>query len=227
MADARDFNLSSDNVWALDATAAAGAPVAPAQGTAYRDTTADFSAGFQYLSKSPSEVANEFLNLASKNILQLQTNGTLGWMGATTYPQGAICHGSNNLTYVSLQNGNVGQDPTTATSWWQVIYNSGGPYSNSRDYAGNTITIFGITLKWGYTANLTSSGTKSVTWGTPFATHCMNLQLTVTNPSGTGNSDKDYWTQTQSMSVNGFTFVNQCSAGGTGGGDVYWFAIGV
>ena len=225
MADARDFNLASDNVWALDATAAAGAPATPAQGTAYRNTTADFSAGFQYLSKSPSEVANEFLNLASKNILQLQTNGTLGWMAATTYPQGAICHGSNNLTYVSLQNANVGQDPTTQTSWWQVIYNSGGPYSNAAEWTTNTITIFGITLKWGYTANLASSGTKSVTFGTPFSNFCMNLQLTVTNT--TGSNQKNNWAQIQSMATTGFTFVNQCSDVEAGGGYVYWFAVGV
>ena len=225
MADARDFNLASDNVWAQDATAAAGAPATPAQGTAYRNTTADFSAGFQYLSKSPSEVANEFLNLASKNILQLQTNGTLGWMAATTYPQGAICHGSNNLTYVSLQNANVGQDPTTQTSWWQVIYNSGGPYSNAAEWTTNTITIFGITLKWGYTANLAGSGTKAVTFGTPFSTYCMNLQLTVTNYSG--DDRQNNWAQIQSMATTGFTFVNQCSDVEAGGGYVYWFAVGV
>lgn len=108
-------------VWADDATVVASTPASPTTGVAYRNTASDSTVGFQFNTKSPSEVANQWLWTASKILEQLQTLGTLGWNSTTTYPVGAIAMASDGAIYQGILTGNTGKEPTTETTFWTKL----------------------------------------------------------------------------------------------------------
>jgi hypothetical protein len=107
-------------LWADDATVVAVTPVSPSTGTAYRNTASDATVGFQFLTKSPSEVANQWMYTASKLLAQLETMGTLGWNTLTTYQVGAIAMASDGAIYQCIQTA-LNKDPTTQSSYWTKL----------------------------------------------------------------------------------------------------------
>lgn len=146
MADARDFKQVT--VWAADATAVSGTPPAPAQGTAYRDTANTLAAGFGFLTKNPSELANQALWLLSKSLDQIQTHGTLGWNSTTAYTLSALAFGSNNVTYMSQQANNTNHDPVTDDgTWWVAVRDV--PLDVSKVENGWASIGSGIQIRWG------------------------------------------------------------------------------
>ena len=239
MANARlnDWKQAFGAIWgsANTTVAAPGVPATPVAGTAYRDTTADsnpsadpgYLTGFPFLSKSPSQIANQVLFNLSSALDDLQTHGTIGWESNTAYPVGAICHGSDNLPYACVV-ANTGQDPIITTGYWQLMPPSpiSGPFSTTRDVVNN-IPLFGLVIKQGFTANPLTEGIKAVSFGTNFPNACLAVFMQCTNPDQSATGAHDYWTQLAGPpTVSGFSFFLQNATQNSGKGDNYWIAIG-
>ena len=60
------------------------------------------------------------------------------WDGLNTYIKGALVIGSDEKNYKSLQNSNIGNDPTVSPAWWEELLGETAPLA--------TATIQGITL---------------------------------------------------------------------------------
>lgn len=115
MSEARTDKLQG--IWAEDATVVSSTPPSPVTGTAYRNTSADATIGYKFLTKSASEISNQFLYTVSKLLDQIQSHGTLGWNATTTYPVGSITFGSDNQLYVCILEA-LNKDPTTEATYW-------------------------------------------------------------------------------------------------------------
>jgi len=176
----RDFNLAT--IWGSGAETTI--PGTPAQGTAYRNTAADFSPGFQFLSKSPSEIANQFMWVTAKTIAQLQTQGTLSYLSTTTYAKGALCYvvddGGTVGQYVALRS-NTGQNPITSPSDWAPI----APVVtwNTKESTG-ACSIGDLQLRWGVIlipSGLGHNTEANATFSNPFSNYCFVLLTTPVN----------------------------------------------
>jgi hypothetical protein len=94
----------------------------------------------------------------------LYENGIAEWKSTTTYYQNSICKVDNAL-YLSLQNNNTGNDPTSTVSYWKPIPlenvsidNSGSGFSLVKDVTDNVITFKTISVT-GY-GEITDNGDK-------------------------------------------------------------------
>lgn len=115
MSEARTDKLQG--IWAEDATVVSSTPPMPVTGTAYRNTSADATVGYQFLTKSASEISNQFLYTVSKLLDQIQVHGTLGWNATTPYIIGAMVFGSDNQLYICKEDA-LNKDPTSETTYW-------------------------------------------------------------------------------------------------------------
>ena len=82
----------------------------------------------------------------------LYENGIAEWKSTTTYYQNSICKVDNAL-YLSLQDNNIGNDPTSTVSYWKPIplenvsiENSGNGLSIVKDVTDNVITFKTISV---------------------------------------------------------------------------------
>ena len=82
----------------------------------------------------------------------LYENGIAEWKSTTTYYQNSICKVDNAL-YLSLQNNNIGNDPTSTVSYWKLIplenvsiEDAGSGFSIVKDVTDNVITFKTISV---------------------------------------------------------------------------------
>ena len=82
----------------------------------------------------------------------LYENGIAEWKSTTTYYQNSICKVDNAL-YLSLQNNNIGNDPTSTVSYWKSIplenvsiEDAGSGFSIVKDVTDNVITFKTISV---------------------------------------------------------------------------------
>ena len=82
----------------------------------------------------------------------LYENGIAEWKSTTTYYQNSICK-VNNALYLSLQDNNIGNNPTSTVSYWKPIplenvsiENSGNGLSIVKDVTDNVITFKTISV---------------------------------------------------------------------------------
>lgn len=112
----------------------------------------------------------------------LYENGIAEWKSTTTYYQNSICK-VNNALYLSLQNNNTGNDPTSTVSYWKLIplenvsiENSGNGLSIVKDVTDNVITFKTISVT-GY-GEITDNGDQ--------------LNIDIAGGGGGGSGDA-YW----------------------------------
>ncbi len=112
----------------------------------------------------------------------LYENGIAEWKSTTTYYQNSICKVDNAL-YLSLQNNNTGNDPTSTVSYWKLIPlenvsidNSGSGFSIVKDVTDNVITFKTISVT-GY-GEITDNGDQ--------------LNIDIAGGGGGGSGDA-YW----------------------------------
>jgi hypothetical protein len=96
-------------------------------GVSYRNIALDaptIRQGWEFQTKVLSENFNEIMWVVTMLQKQLETQGLLSWCATVTYVEGAICFGSDASIYVSLQNGNINNDPTNPanSAWWNGIF---------------------------------------------------------------------------------------------------------
>ena len=82
----------------------------------------------------------------------LYENGIAEWKGTTTYYQNSICK-VNDALYLSLQNDNIGNDPTSTVGYWRLIplenvsiEDAGSGFSIVKDVTNNVITFKTISV---------------------------------------------------------------------------------
>ena len=82
----------------------------------------------------------------------LYENGIADWKSTTTYYLNSICKVDNAL-YLSLQNNNIGNDPTSTVSYWKLIplenvsiEDAGSGFSIVKDVTDNVITFKTISV---------------------------------------------------------------------------------
>ena len=112
----------------------------------------------------------------------LYENGIAEWKSTTTYYQNSICKVDNAL-YLSLQNNNIGNDPTSTVSYWKSIplenvsiEDAGSGFSIVKDVTDNVITFKTISVT-GY-GEITDNGDQ--------------LNIDITGGGGGGGGDT-YW----------------------------------
>ena len=112
----------------------------------------------------------------------LYENGIAEWKSTTTYYQNSICK-VNNALYLSLQDNNIGNDPTSTVSYWKPIplenvsiENSGNGLSIVKDVTDNVITFKTISVT-GY-GEITDNGDQ------------LNIDIAGGGGGGTGDA---YW----------------------------------
>ena len=112
----------------------------------------------------------------------LYENGIAEWKSTTTYYQNSICKVDNAL-YLSLQDNNIGNDPTSTVSYWKPIplknvsiENSGNGLSIVKDVTDNVITFKTISVT-GY-GEITDNGDQ------------LNIDIAGGGGGGTGDA---YW----------------------------------
>ena len=112
----------------------------------------------------------------------LYENGIAEWKSTTTYYQNSICK-VNNALYLSLQDNNIGNDPTSTVSYWKPIplenvsiENSGNGISIVKDVTDNVITFKTISVT-GY-GEITDNGDQ------------LNIDIAGGGGGGTGDA---YW----------------------------------
>jgi len=225
MATTRTWKQAAGAIWASTASIFTPGTTTPVQSTSYRNPTADsnpsadpgYLTGFNYLSKSPSEIANQVLFNLSSALDDLQTHGTIGWESTTAYPAGALCHGSDNKPYVCVV-ANTGQDPTSTTGYWMVL--PPVPYTSFMDTdtanMGN-----GLIHKWGIVnGQFANNASSVVVFGTAFPHACLNVSLTGIWTIDNNNGSPGLLSG--SKSATGFTMNVQ----GDSIGGFEWLAIG-
>ena len=112
----------------------------------------------------------------------LYENGIAEWKSTTTYYQNSICK-VNNALYLSLQDNNIGNNPTSTVSYWKPIplenvsiENSGNGLSIVKDVTDNVITFKTISVT-GY-GEITDNGDQ------------LNIDIAGGGGGGTGDT---YW----------------------------------
>lgn len=112
----------------------------------------------------------------------LYENGIAEWKNTTTYYQNSICKVDNAL-YLSLQNNNIGNDPTSTVSYWKLIplenvsiEDAGSGFSIVKDVTDNVITFKTISVT-GY-GEITDNGDQ--------------LNIDIAGGGGGGSGDA-YW----------------------------------
>ena len=112
----------------------------------------------------------------------LYENGIAEWKNTTTYYQNSICKVDNAL-YLSLQDNNIGNNPTSTVSYWKPIplenvsiENSGNGLSIVKDVTDNVITFKTISVT-GY-GEITDNGDQ--------------LNIDIAGGGGGGSGDA-YW----------------------------------
>lgn len=112
----------------------------------------------------------------------LYENGIAEWKSTTTYYQNSICK-VNNALYLSLQDNNIENDPTSTVSYWKLIplenvsiENSGNGLSIVKDVTDNVITFKTISVT-GY-GEITDNGDQ------------LNIDIAGGGGGGTGDA---YW----------------------------------
>ena len=112
----------------------------------------------------------------------LYENGIAEWKSTTTYYQNSICK-VNNALYLSLQDNNIGNNPTSTVSYWKPIplenvsiENSGNGLSIVKDVTDNVITFKTISVT-GY-GEITDNGDQ--------------LNIDIAGGGGGGSGDA-YW----------------------------------
>jgi len=210
MSEVRDFKL--DTTWADNATPSVGSPATPVQGTAYRDTTADFSDGWQFMTKAPTDVSNQLLYVVSKAIRQIQLYGTLGWNSLTTYPSDAMCWGSDGKIYLSSQDANTNHDPSTDEGTWWIALSSFASSGVLKAANGYENRVNGLQERWGVIYNggtrYTHNTKYTQNFVQPFSNACFQVQLTQYTPMTNIVSEHSIPTLIYST-VNGFTWWPQ------------------
>lgn len=121
----------------------------------------------------------------------LYENGIAEWKSTTTYYQNSICK-VNNALYLSLQDNNIGNNPTSTVSYWKPIplenvsiENSGNGLSIVKDVTDNVITFKTISVT-GY-GEITDNGDQ--------------LNIDIAGGGGGGSGDA-YWGTIQGTITN-------------------------
>lgn len=112
----------------------------------------------------------------------LYENGIAEWKSTTTYYQNSICKVEDAL-YLSLQNNNIGNDPTSTVSYWKLI-----PLENvSIEDAGS-----GFSIVKNVTDNVITFKTISVTGYGEITDNGDQLNIDIAGGGGGGGGDT-YW----------------------------------
>ena len=107
------------------ASGAGDTPGTPVPGTTYKKSTADATA-FQGANpyggdNADSALNNEVLYRLTALMMEQSTQGVLTYCATTIYVSGAIAMGSNGVLYQSLVGSNIGHDPTSSPTYWQML----------------------------------------------------------------------------------------------------------
>lgn len=79
----------------------------------------EIAAGWPQSETPPSRQRfNWILNFAANAVRYFSRRGIVDWDNAETYSAGDIVRGPDGLLYESLQSGNTGRDPSSASAWW-------------------------------------------------------------------------------------------------------------
>ena len=112
----------------------------------------------------------------------LYENGIAEWKSTTTYYQNSICK-VNNALYLSLQDDNIGNNPTSTVSYWKPI-----PLENvSIENSGN-----GLSIVKNVTDNVITFKTISVTGYGEITDNGDQLNIDIAGGGGGGGGDA-YW----------------------------------
>jgi hypothetical protein len=122
--------------------------------------------------------------ITAKTIAQLQTQGSLSYLSTTVYAKGALCYVTDGSTigqYVSLENGNTGNDPLSSPSKWSPI----APIVSWNTRAANGACSIGdFQVRWGTSLlALAHNVEATATFTTPFSNACFVVMLTPVNTS--------------------------------------------